>query len=108
MTLDGSEHGGFMDAGSDTGSANVIDLLQVHFNRTEATVMLAQLHRVQRVMQYMLNPDHDLLRFDQIEQMGAEEDAFTFSIKAVMRRLCQQKKLPVERCGGWPVAGAAG
>ena len=86
----------------------MIDLLQARFNRTEATAMLAQLHRVQRVMQYMLNPDHDLLRFDQMGQMGADEDAFTFSLKAVMRRLCQQRKLPAKRCGGWPGAGTAG
>ena len=53
--------------------------------------------QVQRVFQYSLNPLHELIRFDKLHTLAAEEDAFTYTWKAVLRRICSQGWLP-QRC----------
>lgn len=100
LLIDGRATGGFMDVKSPTGRANVMDLLQSQHNESSALLMLAEVHRVRRVMQFSLNPDHDLQQFGEpMWQLQHEDDAFTFTMKAVMRRLCSKGEIIAERCG---------
>jgi hypothetical protein len=109
VLMDGRDAGGFIDPKSPTGRANVIDLLQAQHNESSALLMLAEVHRVRRVMQFSLNPDHELLRFGEpMWQLQHGDDAFTFTMKAVMRRLCSQGRISAERCGVTARLRAAG
>jgi hypothetical protein len=98
VVLNGSVAGGFMDKSSPWHSQNVIDLLHQQFNQTEALRMIEQIHGLRQVMQFALNPNHDLLRFDQMLEMKRDDDAFTFSMKALMRRLCSKSMLRSDKC----------
>jgi hypothetical protein len=96
VILNGSGPGGFMDTSSPAHKENVIDILQqLAFNQTSTVQMLGRLHGVRHVMQFALNPNHDLLRFDQMHMLQNDDDAFTFSIKALMRRICKRN---LEKC----------
>ena len=90
----------FMDPASKHAKANAIDLLQARFNRTQALQKLEHIHRVRHVMQFSLNPQHQLLGFQQMCTLDDADDAFTFTIKAVMRNLCRRQLLPKGRCPG--------
>jgi hypothetical protein len=56
------------------------------------------LHAVRHLMQYALRPEHLLIRFDELEVLHALDDAFTASVKAVLRNLCGRGRLPAQRC----------
>ena len=56
------------------------------------------LHEHMHVMQYAINPRHELIRFDKMFLEHVDDDAFTFTWKAVLRNLCQRKVLPAQRC----------
>ena len=43
--------------------------------------------QVNHIFQYSLNPKHELIRFDQMDQIDGEDDAFTFTWKAILRRV---------------------
>jgi hypothetical protein len=98
VVLNGSVAGGFMDKSSSWHSQNVIDLLIQQFNQTQALRMIEHMHGLRQVMQFALNPNHDLLRFDQMLEMKRDDDAFTFSMKALMRRLCSKSMLRSDKC----------
>ena len=98
ITLNGSVAGGFMDKTSEWSKQNVLDILQHQFNRTAAVEMIKTIHNIRQVMQYALNPNHDLLRFDQMHDLRRDDDALTFSMKAFMRRLCKLNLLRSDKC----------
>ena len=50
------------------------------------TLLLAPM-QVNHIFQYSLNPKHELIRFDQMDQIDGEDDAFTFTWKAILRRV---------------------
>ena len=43
--------------------------------------------QVNHIFQYSLNPKHELIRFDQMDQIDGEDDAFTFTWKAILRKV---------------------
>ena len=45
--------------------------------------------QIQHLFQFSLNPVHELIRFDQRHVIAHEDDAFTFTWKAVLRRVCK-------------------
>jgi hypothetical protein len=51
---------------------------------------LTALWKARRVFQYALNPDHHLIRWRDRETQHAKDDAFTFTMKALLRGLCRQ------------------
>lgn len=51
---------------------------------------LGALWKVRRVFQYALNPDHYLIRWQDRDSRHAKDDAFTFTMKALLRGLCRQ------------------
>ena len=72
----------------ENATMNAIDALFERFNRHTTLAQLQYIHEVRHVFQYSLNPAHDLLRWDQRAQRDHHDDAFTFTMKAVMRNLC--------------------
>ncbi|KAK9842907.1 hypothetical protein WJX74_004204 [Apatococcus lobatus] len=76
---------------------NILDLLEKRFRKSKALHQLAYISDVRHVFQYMRNPAHEVLRWDQRSIRRPEDDAFTFTIKAAMRNLCGRRWQP-ERC----------
>ena len=76
---------------------NVLDVLHGKFSMPKAMEKLAYIHKVRNVFQYMRNPAHELLRWNQRETWTPDDDAFTFTIKSVMRNLCMRRWRP-DRC----------
>ena len=77
--------------------ANVLDVLGKKFHKPKALHKLAYIQDVRHVFQYMRNPAHEVLRWDQRIIRRPEDDAFTFTMKAAMRNLCARRWQP-ERC----------
>lgn len=55
---------------------------------------------VRHVMQYSQLPVHTLARWTQRAEREPEDDAFTFSLKALMRMLCDSGDMAASRCAG--------
>ena len=79
-------------------ASNAIDLLLDVFDVDRALDQLRYIWEVKHVFQYMLNPRHELIRFDQLDQIASEDDAFTMSMKAALSNLCFRGLLPAARC----------
>ena len=73
------------------GSDNILDVLQARFDTSEALEMLRYIQSVRHVFQFSLNPEHDVIRWDQQAMLSEADDAFTFTMKGVMRKLCQRQ-----------------
>lgn len=69
--------------------ASVLDYLRAFSSDTRAS-MLAHLQRVSHVFQYAVQPNHLLVRWDSVSAIHARDDAFTMSLKAVLRHVCKQ------------------
>lgn len=67
--------------------------------------MLPLLLQIKHIFLYAVNPLHTLVRFDEIAAVHPRDDAFTSSLKALMRHACGQGTLPAARCK--PAAAAA-
>ena len=80
------------------GGANALDVLRGAFDEGGALAQLAYTHAVRHAFQYMLNPVHELVRFDQLAALTAEDDALTMTLKAALRNLCGRGLLPAGRC----------
>ena len=78
--------------------ANVIDILHEDFKPEHALERLRYIHEVAHVFQYMLNPVHELIRFDQLGAVAPEDDAFTMTVKSALKNMCQRGMLPAHRC----------
>ena len=76
---------------------NVVEILWNSYDQEDTVKKLAYIHSVRHVFQYMLNPEHRLIRWSQRSRMHAEDDAFTFALKSVLRKICQNGWLS-ERC----------
>lgn len=77
-----------------------VHILQQRYPTTKA--LLAKLEavwRVRRVYQYSIQPDHTVVRWGVRHEMHAHDDAFTFSLKALMRQLCRVHGV-VGKCDG--------
>ena len=62
-----------MDKSSAWHNQNVIGLLLQQFNQTQALRMIEHIHGLRQVMQFALNPNHDLLRFDLMLEMKRDD-----------------------------------
>ncbi|KAK9833835.1 hypothetical protein WJX74_007296 [Apatococcus lobatus] len=82
----------------ENATVNAIDVAFDRFNKHAALGQLQYIHEVRHIFQYSLNPAHDLLRWDQRGHRDPRDDAFTFTMKAVMRNVCgrQQHLLPLQ------------
>ena len=80
-----------------SGELDIIEEL-ASYGKGDMLRRLAALHGVRHLMQYALRPQHLLIRFDEIGGVHALDDAFTASVKAVLRSLCRRGLVPRERC----------
>jgi hypothetical protein len=71
------------------GTDFIAHLQQLHA-AGNATEKVASWHRIRRAMQYALNPDHYLITWHDRHVLHPMDDAFTFSMKALLRGLCKQ------------------
>ena len=76
---------------------NIVDILWDGFNQEDALRRIEYIHSVRHVFQYMVNPRHELVAWSQRSKMHPNDDAFTFTLKSVLRKLCQDGWL-AERC----------
>lgn len=64
--------------------------LQARYSNSKMAVLpkLHAVHRVRQVYQYALEPDWLTVRWEDVAIMSPTDDALTFSLKALMRRMC--------------------
>jgi hypothetical protein len=73
---------------------NAVVQLADKFNQSEALDRLNYIHDVRHVFQYMRNPVHELIRWNDRATRRTEDDAFTFTMKSVLRNICSRGLLP--------------
>ncbi len=76
---------------------NVVGILWDAFDKADALKRIEYIHSVRHVFQYMMNPVHELLTWSQRSKLHPEDDAYTFTLKSVLRKVCQDGLLP-DRC----------
>ena len=79
---------------------NVIDLMSAQFNISTACDQLQAVHQVRPVFQYLRDPHHELVTFSKRYIISPGDDAFTFTMKGVLRHLCRTKAISLTRCDG--------
>ena len=62
---------------------------------------MQRLHTVRHALQYSTSPFDQGVTFDSIHQIDPLDDAYTATIKSVVRTLCRQGELPI-RCKPGP------
>lgn len=87
-----------MDLLTGPEAQNAIDILQQRFTPEGAMRKLEYITSIKQIYQYMLDPVHELIRFDQLDVIAREDDAFTMTIKSVLRSVCGRGMVPSERC----------
>lgn len=93
--IDYSEFTEYMDPDQlQQQGANAIDVLQASFGEEQALRKAARLHQVKHLFLYSMNPEHSLIRWDEAYSVHPLDDAFTASIKALLRRSCELNLLP--------------
>jgi len=81
-----------------TDQFDFVDWLNRTWNEDDVLTRQKFLHAHKHVMQYSVNPDHHLVRFDTMFDRHPADDAFTFTWKAILRNLCERSALPAHRC----------
>ena len=84
--------------------ASIVKYLGEYSNETLAS-MLVSLQRVSHVFQYAVQPNHLLVRWDSMYAVHAQDDAFTMSLKAVLRHVCKQGHLHCRVSGAGHISG---
>lgn len=87
-----------VQASASSGQPSLIAWLGDTWDEVQTLAKQEFLHEHMHVMQYAINPTHEVIRFDEMFLERIEDDAFTFTWKAVLRNLCQRKTLPANRC----------
>lgn len=67
-----------------------VGFLKQQHARGDSKAKLQQLQQVRRVFQYALDPNHYLISWRDRSKLHPQDDAFTFSMKALLRGLCRQ------------------
>lgn len=76
---------------------NAIDLLESSFDEADALKRIKYIHKVKNVFQYMLNPAHELIRWDKRSTLEPQDDTFTFTMKSVLRHICSNSTITSNR-----------
>lgn len=64
--------------------------------------------QIKHIFLYAVNPLHTLVRFDEMAAVHPRDDAFTSSLKALMRHACSHGTLSAAKCAmGQPAAPAS-
>jgi len=70
------------------GNASFLDWLR-HYDGAARAAMLSSLQAVSQALQYAVQPNHLLVRHDRLAAVDPLDDAFTMSLKAVLRHACR-------------------
>lgn len=89
---------GFVNESTDFNQISFTQLLQQNFDEDIALDQLKYMFSVRHVFQYSLNPDHTLLTYTHRDVISPADDAFTSTIKAILRNLCKKRLLGNHRC----------
>lgn len=81
-------------------TSNIVDILEERYPLQKRIDMALRLHQVKHVFLYSVNPQHTLVRFDEMKAIHPQDDAFTSSLKALLRHACSTGTLPAGRCDG--------
>jgi hypothetical protein len=68
--------------------ASFLDWLR-HYDAAARAAMLGSLQAVSQALQYAVQPNHLLVRHDRLAVVDPLDDAFTMSLKAVLRHACK-------------------
>ncbi len=64
--------------------------------------------QIKHIFLYSVNPMHTLVRFDEMGAVHPRDDAFTSSLKALLRHACKHGTLSAAKCGGaGPASGTS-
>ena len=79
---------------------NVVDILETSFqsNRKRYVDMIRYIENVSHLYSYSYVPHLDLVRFDTRAVVDPRDDAFTFGMKTLLRRLCKNDPLSRNVC----------
>eukprot|EP00667_Euglena_gracilis_P013157 EG_transcript_13550 len=77
---------------------NLIDHIVSQHSPQSAFESLRRLMKVRRLFIYTINPLHALISFKRMNIVDQLDDAFTFSMKALLRALCRNRDAPVPLC----------
>jgi hypothetical protein len=80
--------------------ANSFHILKKKLHTVTLDENLAYLRSVRHVFTYAVHPNHWAVQFSTMHQISDTDDAFTASVKAVLRNLCRRNILAKERCQG--------
>lgn len=82
----------------ETCSSSIVDVLN-GMQQQRRHDMFEYVAQRRHLFQYMLDPVHELLTVDDEGVIHCFDDAFTASIKAVIRNACRRGLMPQARCG---------
>jgi hypothetical protein len=71
--------------------SDYLEHLQQQHAESNSTAKLEAWQPLRRLFQYALNPNHFLVRWSERANIDPRDDAFTFTLKALLRGLCVQK-----------------
>lgn len=81
-----------VDTALDERAPSFLNFVQ-DYGIQQAKHKMRYLSRVAHLFQYSLNPDHSLVTFPARDLVDSKDDAFTATMKAVLRNLCAREKL---------------
>mmetsp|Transcript_17054 Transcript_17054/g.50910 ORF Transcript_17054/g.50910 Transcript_17054/m.50910 type:complete len:629 (+) Transcript_17054:196-2082(+) len=88
--------------------SNIVDILKERFPPEKRAAMAMRLHQIKHIFLYAVNPQHTLIRFDEMAAIHPQDDAFTSSMKALLRHACSRGTLSAARCAGKPLPSQTG
>ena len=77
---------------------NLIHYLAGQHTEEGATRRLERLVSLQHILQYSMQANHSTVRFSAAHAIEPEDDAFTFSLKSLIRKLCREQSLRSPHC----------
>ena len=67
-----------------------MSVLQAGVSEADKLARLSGVHSLRHVFQYSLKSSHQLVRFDYLSLVTQHDDAFTMSLKAALKSLCNR------------------
>ena len=76
------------------GAPTYVQMVQQQHDATRAQQKLEEMGRLAHLFQYSLNPDHSLITWNARGTIHTQDDAFTATMKAALRKLCSRGLSP--------------
>ncbi len=69
-----------------------------NFNLTKAVDFVTNINKVSQLYQFSINPNHRLISVKNRNKIDPRDDAFTFTMKTMLRTLCNEKMYHFTNC----------